>query len=69
VGDVEEIFEKYPTTGVTVPNWTKEEIQNSLNKVLAFPLNKTMLRNASTDYFALEKGVAFYKNLYTKLLQ
>jgi glycosyltransferase involved in cell wall biosynthesis len=69
VGDMEEIFEKYPTTGITVPNWIEEEIKNSLNQVLAFPLNKTALRNAAIDYFALEKGVAFYKNLYTELLQ
>jgi glycosyltransferase involved in cell wall biosynthesis len=67
VGDVENIFEKYPTTGITVQNWTKEKIQIGLNQVGAFPVNKTALRNAAIDYFALEKGVAFYKNLYAEL--
>jgi glycosyltransferase involved in cell wall biosynthesis len=69
VGDVEEIFKQYPNTGITVANWTKEEIQIRLNQVLAFRLNKTTLRNAAIDYFALEKGVTFYKNLYAELIR
>ena len=69
VGDVEKIFERYPNSGVTVANWTKTEIQNCLLQVLDFPVNKKLLREAATDYFALEKGVAFYKNLYTELLR
>ena len=67
IGDVDSLFKLYPDSGYSVPDWNEMEIRKTLNQVLKFPLDKTVLRDAALDYFSLEKGVNFYKELYRSL--
>ncbi len=68
VGDIELIFRQYAGSGKTVSSWTEVEISKCLKEIIAQPSNKKTLREAAIDFFSLEKGVDFYKQLYRKLL-
>ena len=66
IGDLDALFQTYPAAGVCVPNWTHEEIVASFS-VLSQPVDKKALYQAAQDFFSLEKGITFYRNLYLKL--
>lgn len=68
IGDVDSLFNTYPTTGVSVPHWYIDEIDKSLQQLLATPFSKAYLRQSAINHFSLDKGVDFYKNLYYNLL-
>lgn len=67
IGDIESIFKNYPNSGLTLANWSKEEIEACIATLLAKPTDKNELRKAAEEYFSLDKGVDFYKKLYASL--
>ncbi len=68
VGDVERIISKYPNSGVVLSSVEKEVLTKELNTI-PFQSSKEELRSFAQDYYSLDKGVSFYKNIYEELLQ
>ena len=64
VGDVEDIFKTYSSAGFIVNSLQLESIRNVLEEAINSPISIQQLREASLDYFSLDKGVEFYKELY-----
>lgn len=66
VGDVDELFATYPDTGYTV-NWERKDILQLLTNLPDEP-DISLLQNAASDYFSLERGIKFYIDLYKELV-
>jgi glycosyltransferase involved in cell wall biosynthesis len=65
IGDLEMLQEKYPA-GLVLINNSLQDIDQKLEQ-LKFN-NQAVLRTYAVDYCSLEKGVSFYKEVYSKLV-
>ncbi|MBC7387713.1 MAG: hypothetical protein H7329_00740 [Opitutaceae bacterium] len=64
IGDLDNLFTKYPNAGFSIRNWNEAEINDVLEIAINSNKNSDELKHAAFDYFDLKKGVEFYKNLY-----
>ena len=67
IGDLNAIYSNYPKGGILIDSINKKEINSALNE-LEKEYDKSILREYSKDYFHIDKGVNFYKNIYKELL-
>ncbi len=65
IGDLEMLQDKYPA-GLVLINNSLQDIDQKLEQ-LKFN-NQAVLRTYAVDYCSLEKGVSFYKEVYSKLV-
>ncbi|MFT4969827.1 MAG: glycosyltransferase involved in cell wall biosynthesis [Chitinophagales bacterium] len=69
IGDLEAIVTSYENSGVLINSLEKEEeYEKGVAEILSLSTDKDKLREYAFDYFALEKGVKAYRNIYNKLL-
>ena len=69
IGDLESIVSAYPNSGVLIDSLEDEDAYDrGIEEILKLPENKAKLKAYALDYFALEKGVAAYTNIYNELI-
>ena len=66
IGDLKMLQDKYPA-GLVLINNSLQDIDQKLGQ-LKFN-NQAVLRTYAVDYCSLEKGVSFYKDVYSKLVK
>jgi glycosyltransferase involved in cell wall biosynthesis len=68
IGDLEAIVDAYPGSGFLIKELqSDEEYANGITAILEISADKAKLREFAYDYFALEKGVDAYLNMYKSL--
>ncbi|MCS7003879.1 MAG: glycosyltransferase [Cytophagales bacterium] len=68
IGDLDAIIAKYPQGGYLMENITENSLKVAFERFEKLP-DKTSLRNYALEYFHINKGVEFYKNIYAELLK
>ena len=69
IGDLEAIVSAYPNSGVLMDSLKDEEAyEKGIEEILKLSVNQSKLKAYAFDYFALEKGVAAYANIYNELI-
>ena len=67
IGDLDNLFIKYPNSGFSIRNWNEAEINDVIELAINSNKNLNELKHAAFDYFDLNMGVEFYKKLYREI--
>ena len=69
IGDLEAIVEAYPGSGFLINDLhDEEEYTHGITEILKIVADRAKLREYAYDYFALEKGVEGYLEIYQSLM-
>jgi len=68
IGDLDSIIAKYPEGGYLAEKITDEEMKKAFRHYETLP-DKAVLRLYALEYFHIDNGVNFYKNIYQTLTQ
>ena len=67
IGDLDFIFNKYPYGGELIDSLNKSEINQAFEKLL-LKNDKEKLLAIAKEYYHINNGVNFYKNIYKEIL-
>jgi len=68
VGDTDYVLNKY-NCGVVVNQFSDRDYDYAIAQILEKKFDKTEIREAAKDFYALKKGIELYNNTYQKVLK
>ena len=67
IGDVDRIIERFPGSGVVTRSLDAADLEEAVGE-LGATADRERLREYAIEYYSLDKGIAFYADLYNSIL-